>query len=277
MKVGIKNKILNIIYKQPENRKRYVKNQDTLTNYGVPYNPITTPEAIIRINTVRERLKLLKPIETQEEYEKVFSEILEYQKPNTEGYKPFIDFEGYDDVDINLLGLVPYCGKDDKSEHINIWLTGRNKNRIPLLNDTEMAKIVRVLDFSLKNMDKKYGKYNGIVYRKGFFNPITYKQYYSSSYTIEGAITHSGNSLPSPNNSYSIIKLKNGHKMYDFQKDSNSDIAREFAESETEVLIDRKSKFRFVPEKEYTIQDKKMKENILVKSSLLSTDDVSKN
>jgi len=203
-----------------------------------------------------ERQQLLKPVETFEEYRNLLNEILEYEVPDSVSYlTEFISTKGYEKVPIELLGLVSYCGCSDKSDEINRWLSGRPSTQ-STLPDEKMANIVRALDYSLKKLDERYSKYEGIAYRIGFFNPNTDKQFYSSSLSHKFANKHliypqdTGN-----NNIFSIIKVKNGHKIYKFQQDANSKISKRFAKSEEEILIDRKSKFKLIPKEKYTEED----------------------
>ena len=64
-------------------------------------------------------------------------------------------FKGYENVEDELIGLVPYCGYNDISGKINMWLTGRTSRRAKFLPDEQMAKIVNVLDYSLNKLDEK--------------------------------------------------------------------------------------------------------------------------
>ena len=205
----------------------------------------------------KERQQLLKPVETFEEYENLLNKILEYSVPDSVSYQTkFIQTEGYENVPIELLGLVSYCGCCDKSDEINRWLSGRPSTK-STLSDEEMANVIRALDYSLGKLDEKYGKYEGIVYRIGFFNPNTDNQFYSSSLSSIFAINNYYKDI-----GFSVIKVKNGHKICDFQEDTNSKISKRFAKREEEILIDRNSKFRLIPKEEYTKDDKELIGNL---------------
>ena len=207
----------------------------------------------------KERQRLLKPVETFEEYENLLNKILEYNIPNSVSYSTkFISTEGYEEIPIELLGLVSYCGCCDKSNEINRWLSGRPSTALTL-SDEEMANVIRALDYSLEKLDERYGKYEGIVYRQGFFNPNTDNQFYSSSLSSKRANKYCFDTEDTGNdNDFSIIKVKNGHKICDFQKDTNSKISTRFAKREEEILIDRNSEFRKIPKEEYSEEDKEL-------------------
>ena len=227
---------------------------------------------LIRQNKLIKRQALLNPITSEKEYLKVLNRVLRYPifkyclddiiyaypKTNLFGERipyiitDYIKLKGYEYVKNNLKGLVAYCGSSDISRQINRWLTARKDNNPTLLTDKQMADVVRTFDYSLRELDKIYGKINGTVYRAGMFNPNEDKQYYSASDTLYCAMEHSYKEKPSENMPYNIIRLKEGHNIYKFQKDTNSDVSSIFANYEREILIDRHSKFRLVPKEEYT-------------------------
>ena len=272
------NAISNFIYKIPIfSELKQLENLDTpepdLSEFSLSeYYRATKPMAVVRQNILKHSQKLLKPIKSKEEYETVLSRVLQYKAYND---KPFVNLSGYEDTDTELKGLVPYCGESDKSHHINMWLTGRQSKRCHLLDDEKMADVVRILDYSLQKADRKYGKYEGIVYRKGFFNPVTDSQYYSSSINPASAVLHLGKTTPAHDNPYSIIKLKNGHNIYKFQKDTNSSVSGQFAEREQEILIDRKSRFRLIPPSKYTDEERLLKKSFLNNFVTIDTSDKS--
>lgn len=221
------------------------------------YSPANRPMSVVKNNIVSKRVNLLRPIKTEAEYNRIIKRIFNYELYRTKCAGPSCLIEcltqdGYLDIDKNLKGLVPYCGTSDISNSINCWLTGRHNPDKPLLTDLMMSDIVRAFEFSLDKLDKKYGKYSGTVYRSGYFNPNKDSQYYSTSYFLSCALDHKYRQKPSSKNPYSIIRLKNGHNIYKFQEETKSRESLTFALAEKEVLIDRKSKFRLVPQEEYT-------------------------
>ena len=221
---------------------------------------INQPSAVIKRNIISKRNNLLKPIKAQSEYDKIVKNIFDYvlYKTKFDGPVELIEClaqDGYCDIDPNLKGLVPYCGTADISNSINCWLTAREDPDPPMLTDLMMADIVRAFEYSLDKLDEKYGKYEGTVYRSGYFNPNEDSQYYSTSYFLSCALDHKFWQKPSKECPYSIIRLKNGHNIYKFQEETKSKESLAFALAEKEILIDRKSKFRLVPPEEYTSDD----------------------
>ena len=262
-KINCSNNILAIQKETPEPSK--TANMNFCGTKSINNDVSKIPMSVIRKNTASSRQQLLEPVESEEEYYFRLRMAEKYEKPYKEFFSvPYIDFSGYSDMDFKLRGLIPYCGVSDISDEINCWLTGRTRKGKYILPDDKMANIVKVLDYSLNELDKKYGKYSGTVFRTGFFNPVTDKQFYSTSSFPEGAVKHSNIHLK--NNKYSIINVKNGHKIEDFQKNCDNDTIREFASEEGEILLDRTQKFRKKAVKEYTQADieniKKLTEEI---------------
>ena len=176
-------------------------------------------------------------------------------------WSSYVNERKYKDIPEELMGLTIYAGFGDKSDDINKYLSGRinyekqredaiiecmNKS-VPIIgaaipkHKSTYPDMVRVLDYSLENLDAEYGKYSGIVYRTGYMDCNT-PQFFSSSISAEIVTKLNSNS-----NQYSIIRTKSGHKIADFQK--AFDVS--FAENEQEILLDRKAKYRIVPPDEY--------------------------
>ena len=233
------------------------------------------PLCVAKNELIQNRLALLKPISSKEEYNEVLKEILSYKtfSDDNKRIEPFVYIWGYENIDPDLKGLVVYCGSEDKSNIINSWLSGRKLPDNFMLDDRQMANVIRAMDYSLNKLDEKFGRYKGVVYRGGFFNPNTDKQFYSTSATSINAVKHSNKFLPAEDNPYSIIRVKNGHNINEFQKNADSFIARKFASTEKEILIDKQSKFRLVPESEYTDTDIRLK-NILLTQAVKKDDDI---
>lgn len=195
-----------------------------------------------------------------EEYEKLIEEIkTEYSNPteyftgsklySTDGYQKSIE-KKYE-------GLIPYIGEHDFSADINRYLS---KRELFVLSDVQAEKLTKVLDYSLAKMDEEYGKYNGIVYRKGFFNP-NIKQFYSTSIDPKSAAKLGGSERYLPYAGYSIIKTKSGHKIYDFQNSHGS----HFGNSEKEVLLPRNLNYREITSEKLAPEDIKLKEEFASK------------
>jgi hypothetical protein len=239
-------------------------------------NSSLKPMSLLKHEIVANRQKMLAPIKTKEEYDELLKEILGYEAPpNRNGLsEPVIQIFDYENADKCLKGLIAYCGGWDLSKIINCWLTGRTFQNNQNLNDEQIANIIRCMDYSLEKLDDIYGTYKGIVYRKGFFNPITDKQFYSTSEEAIKAVKHSGKHIPSSDNPYSIIKVKKGHDIKAFHLNANSCLSRNFAQKEKEILLDRHSEFRKIPECEYNDEDKKLVEMLLAQA-IRKTDDIS--
>ena len=239
---------------------------------------VAMPKDVLRNEISRSRREMLPPVSDYKEYCRLKEEIFKYKDLPKRNMliPPFIQEFGYEKVDDNLKGLVCYCGAEDKSNIINSWLTARPLPKNLAVDDEQISKIIRVMDYSLKRLDDKFGEYKGIVYRNGYFNPLTDKQFYSSSSQSINAIRHGNNYLPAEDNQYSIILLKNGHNINEFQKSANSFIAKKYAETENEILIDRHSVFRLVPEYKYS-EETKILQAVLLAQSLKKDDDINEN
>jgi len=213
------------------------------------------PKSVLRRKIVEQRLGLLEPVKDSSEYQGILNKIFRYTIQEYNFTVNLIMKSGYERTPLGLQGLISYCGADDLSNEINCWLTGREYEHSEFLDDEKFKNIIRALEYSLSKLDENYGKVEGKVFRTGYFNPITDKQFYSTSNSLDCAVLHAQSSAPSPFCPYSIIKLKNGHNIYQFQRDTNSHISKRFADIEHEILIDRKSNFRKLSPVEYTDED----------------------
>ncbi|MBQ9246118.1 hypothetical protein IJ182_07625 [bacterium] len=248
----------------------YKNNNSILLN-----NNAMKPASLLKNDIQQVRQKHLTPITSEKEYDELLQKILSYKIYSEDSDIPekCVCIWGYENTPKELQGLIAYCGSDDRSEHINSWLAGRNLPMNKIINEGKIIDIIRCFEYSLGKLDEKYGKYRGVVYRSGFFNPLTDKQFYSTSADSFSAIKHVQKELPSKKTPYSIIRIKSGHNINAFQKDTKSFISKRFSESEKEILIDRKSKFRLVPESEYTETDKRLK-TILLTQAVKKTDEI---
>ena len=228
--------------------------------------------------------KINTPIADEKEYKTLLAK-LKHTITHNGNYAYFTenDMEKYGKVDLFEHGLIPYCGQDDCHSLINAYLGSRLtkleqevwKLQMPYDLDT-IPDVIRLLEYSLNRLDNKYGKYKGIVYRNGYFNPLTDKQFYSTSTESINAVRHGNNYLPAEDNQYSIILLKNGHNINEFQKSADSFIARKYAETENEILIDRHSVFRLLPEYKYSEEIKRL-QAVLLAQALKKDDDINEN
>ena len=278
MKVGINNINTNFAFGVQNGTQNHNIVKSALNFIKPSYkfeNTSEKPLSVLRQETILSRKKMLEPIKTKDEYNELLSEILGYRlPPKPNGLRPPViarwDYERCDD---ELKGLIAYCGPDDLSDMINSWLTDRPFSNFVGLEDEQIAKIIRCLDYSLKKLDSTYCTYRGTVYRQGFFNPVTDKQFYSTSSESINAVMHSLKPVPSEKTPYSIIKVKNGHDIHSFQLNANTFLSRKFAQTENEVLIDRNSRFRLVPESEYSKNDERLKA-VLLTQAVKGTDDI---
>lgn len=192
------------------------------------------------------------PIRTVDEYKVIIERIKNSKMMNGNSYYNFNSDlnSGYKNINETELGLLSYVGGYDVSNDINKFLSGRfpdlRRIKIRVDNGLEtncldrytpenygvMEDLVRALDYSLDKVDEEFGIYDGIVYRSGYMDSGC-GQYYSTS-TDPNVAAKIGNF------DYSVIRTKSGHKIVDFQRKMES----EFANTESEILLDRKSKYR---------------------------------
>lgn len=170
------------------------------------------------------------------EYNKTLEKIYSYK--NKSGkliYNYQQNIKDYPKVTKDEEGLLLYAGSSDIHDDINRYLSNRPMKEL----NGEIAKdIVNVTDYALNKLDKKYGKYSGIVYRQGIV-PENNTQYISTSTCPDIAATLYGGVCILNDLDFAIIKTNNGHKINEFQRDMES----EYAEDEEEILLPRTSKF----------------------------------
>lgn len=203
---------------------------------------------------ISSRAAELKPIETVEEYKSIMERI----KNSSLGKNIKEDLAtDYKDIDILEEGLLPYCGnRADIHGEINRYLSGR----AGVENEPLMQDVIRTLDFSLKNLDKNFGKYDGFVFRQGVMKSGE-GQFWSTAQNPAGA-GNFGKAWNSPeeilDREYSVIRTKSGHRISDFQKTyKNKFIA------EDEILLARDKDYRLIPEEEYTTEMLEAREKML--------------
>lgn len=220
-------------------------------------NYSSAPASVLRRRIIEDRQNMLHPVKSGEEYEEVLKKIFKYTIQSYGFISNLILKTGYEKAPKELMGLISYCGAGDLSDLINCWLTSRSNLFSCMVDDEKMVNIINAFEYSLNKLDERFGMYEGTVYRVGFFNPITDKQFYSTSKSLGCTVKHALDSAPSPEFPYSIIKVKSGHDIHSFQQSIDSKVAKEFAQLEKEILIDRNSRFRKVHPKNYTPEDLK--------------------
>ena len=201
------------------------------------------------------RIKLYDiPIKSEGEYNEVIKRITKAKRANGNNlWNEDAVRTYYSNVSNKELGLLPYCGENDVSANINLYLSGRLNNpevfeqwKSALLPETVITDVIRALDYSLGNLDSEFGKYKGVVYRQGFMGENS-GQFFSTSKNPSIAGQMNNNWLFfNPDRGFSVIRVKDGHNIFEFQKKMGT----EFAEKEEEILIPRKSRFRLVKDNE---------------------------
>ena len=195
----------------------------------------------------------------------------------------------YPNLPDKYIGLLPYCGIDDYSLDINKYLSGRTVNNMHQYNPQTLNKLCSVLDYSLNELDKDFGKYEGIVFRIGFFDK-NIPQYFSTSKTPfekryvdmlkKKQEMNDNNKSVGSNLQINIIKVKNGHKICDFQKhylcptdddekiystelNDYVDIVQEY-NNEDEILLPKSSEYREgFDDEDLTAEKMKLAKNLL--------------
>lgn len=233
----------NIYFKTSHKQEHSVKQKQNFTAVN-PFEQYHNNLATVNFASkniykkIRCCAKDLTPIASKEEYDEVIKRVCSSKTINGVSFWEIeSDYNRYPDIDKELIGLLPYCGGNDVSYNINSFLSNRltTKNEYTPTKDS-IVDIVRALDYSLNYLDKNFGQYEGIVFRKGVFGNDS-GQFYSTSMSCGIAAHFNGFSKKSQ---YSVIKTKTGHKIYDFQKSMNNS----FAPEEKEILISRTAKHR---------------------------------
>lgn len=184
--------------------------------------------------------KDLTPIQSEEEYLEVLERV---KKAKNEKGEPLWlweeDLKNYPNITLTEQGLLPYCGSKDIHGLMNMYLSGR-VDPTPELRD-----VVRVFDYSLAQLDKEVGVYDGIVFRQGFMGEKT-EQYLSASKDPLCAARFDHGWFDPYDviyRTYSVIKTKNGHDISKFQEKSKTG----YANREREVVLPREAQYREVP------------------------------
>jgi len=213
------------------------------------------PKSILKKVIADNRASMLTKINDENEYKEILDKTFKYLIEYENFVMNLVIRNGYEKTPVPLQGLISYCGAGDLSDVINSWLTVRHFNAEDKISDEQISNIIRVLEYSLNRLDEKFGKYEGRVYRVGYFNPHKDKQFYSTSKKMGCIYLHSQENPPGPIYPYSIIKIKNGHEIHKFQEFTNTFMSKKFAKAEKEILIDRNSNFRKVPFENYSNDD----------------------
>ena len=245
-------------YKKPLHVKLFEYNKDSFDKN------IFTPD-FKRINT---------PVKDIGEYRSIIHNLMKAISNNGDyAYFKESDLEWYRDIDIEEMGLIPYCGFEGSHEIINNYMTGQlNKNTekyksILPVDLTTIPEAIRALGYSLKKLDEKYGTHQGIVYRQGFMCESP-NRYISTTLNPYIASCIYGDWRIKSNNQYSVIQVKNGHKIIDFQRAAGVPSA----EGEQEILLSYTNNYKKISDNEIT--DELRKAKIQLASSLFKNADL---
>lgn len=178
----------------------------------------------------------IEPIKCNEEYNAVLQRLQQKEEwgDNLYGWykNPLISWRNVENYptcrDIEK-GVVAYAGYDDIHFALNSYLSGRT---LPKGFSKQMGEdFTKLVDYSLKDMDKTFAPYNGVTYRFGFFDPKV-KQYYSTS--------KFPNTFPYGNKcgQHTMFVSKRGHDIEAFQRAKNTSVYRQNFIDEHEVLMD---------------------------------------
>lgn len=185
-------------------------------------------------------LKDLTPIKSKEEYLEALERIKNAKTETGERLWQYEeDLKHYPNATEIEQGLLPYCGHRDISDKINKYLSGR------IEPTAEMQDVVRVLDYSLKELNKEFGEFEGIVYRQGFMGEKTGQYLSTSKNPLCAARLSDGwfDPYDVKYRTYSVIKTKGGHDLSAFQ----SKMKDGYCNKEQEILLPHEAQYREVP------------------------------
>ena len=199
----------------------------------------TTPlNELVKIN-----ISKTKPeIKTDEEFEIAMKKLMD----NPE----FIENWKKDDPVSSIISV--YAGCPDRSRSINTNM--RNK----YYKDSFINEVTRCLKYGLKKVDERYGNYQGIVYRGGYFGDngtITTQNFVSTSMALDTPVKKMyGEGIH-------VIQTNHGHRI-DKVQESMHDL---YAQIEREILLDPNKKFEEI--KELTPELIKIKQKVIEKAA----------
>ncbi len=167
----------------------------------------------------------LEKITSEAEYDRVFNKLVQ------SGYW----LSWWNDGDKFEKGLRPYVGKEDISYRINDFLRTGKANNEKYPKDM-LECIIRLMDYSLGKLDKKYGKYTGIVYRYGVTETVS-KSFVSTTRKPESfKWIIPDDDMRQFSQPFFIIYCNQGHRI-DEMKKPKCDIGFDRFE-ENEILLD---------------------------------------
>lgn len=123
--------------------------------------------------------------------------------------------------------LMPYSGDEEIYYKINKVLRGEEITDKRYSNSM-LEDIIRLMDYAFNEIDKLYGKFEGIVFRYGRVNEVS-KNYVSAAHSPKGLLNFiTGVNRDGFAREFNIINVKNGHKIEKIQP---------FYEEEKEIVI----------------------------------------
>ena len=180
-----------------------------------------------------------------------FFKVLEKLKKDSSWNKNW-NIEGANPYEI---GLMPYSHTADIHSYINGYLREGKLSSNSGFTEDIIKDYVRLTDYALKKLDKVYGKYQGVVYRYGWFNS-TPEAFTSTASTPFGAVCHSDKFRPYKQR-YNIILTKHGSKIEKMQEKLGN---LNLAQREQEILLRPGHKFEEI--KTLTPELEKLKQEL---------------
>ena len=196
-------------------------------------NPVVKPECNVKVAQISAGKISGTNIDAIKSDEEFFN-VLDKLKKDSSWNKSW-NIEGASPYEI---GLMPYSDTADIHSNINGYLReGKLSPNSDFTEDT-IKDYVRLTDYALNKLDKVYGKYQGVVYRYGWFNS-TPEAFTSTSRTPFGAVCHAGKIRPYKQR-YNIILTKHGSKIEKLQEKLGN---LNLVQREQEVLLRPGHKF----------------------------------
>lgn len=260
MKISIISQPYNIFNNQKSvscQQNLFVKGVNNTGNKPVFCASYTEDEIRARQTLSKQRNERVRGI-SEEEYNDIIDDLIENHSSIDCRYKSstdhFIDLSYCEDIPFEFMGVIPYCGYESSSKRINKYLLGIER-KADEETEQKKADYISALNYSLEKIDEKYGKFEGYTYRRGHFSPNTNRYYATGQSVVADSYIYNviDNGLyPDKIHHYNVIKLKNGHKVNKMLNEYSHSHLKELASQEDEIIIDAKSKFRYVNPSEYS-------------------------
>ena len=168
----------------------------------------------------------IKRIQSEEEYDSSLEKIMQHPSWHS-GVWTRSNANKYEQ------GIIPYCGEADCSYEINSFMRG-SKVLNPRFSPEILEEYVRVLDYALREMDKDYGEYSGVLYRVGRLDKVS-RNFVSTSKSPDGLYGQIRDRKDFHKPFY-VIFDGFGHNINELQKKFNSMIF--YLIREDEIIVD---------------------------------------